>query len=92
MWPWDGPHYGVRAEWRPPLGTEGGAGYTHMPTFFFQTLLPFSFLVRLMGGERKSLLSFLKGKKMTPGEVLHFPGVTQLVGNTFSFWTLEAIW
>lgn len=46
-----------------------------------------------MGGERKPsfpVKRFFFFKKKTPREVVYFPEVTQLVGNRFLSWALEA--
>lgn len=44
------------------------------------------------GVERGCLLSLLSDKQMTPGKVMYFLKVTQVVGNRFFSWTLEVIW
>lgn len=42
---------------------------------------------------RESLPSLLRGKKkVTVREVIYFAEVTQLVGNSFFSWALEAVW
>lgn len=91
-WAGDSPATGSEQNVGPQVRTEGEDDSACTPTCASRPTDPVLLPCEEAGSwvERGGLF-LLRCKKMTPVEGMSFPKVTQLVGNRFFFWALEAI-